>query len=155
MNAATCAIEIRQAVRTRITELGITYETVDEVAGFPARYTGKLLAEPPLRNLSLDSMFALLGAIALTPQLTHDEKRLEKLQKRMEWARRRREGPQYQPKVRSEATYRPIVITLNPDFLRQMGALGGAKRWAKVSKEKRSAMMRKLVKRRWDQRKSA
>ena len=56
-------------------------------------------------------MFALLGAIALTPQLTHDEKRLEKLQKRMEWARRRREGPQYQPGAcLLSARHEPLTI---------------------------------------------
>ena len=40
MNAATCAIEIRHRLRARASpELGITYETVDEVAGFPSRAT--------------------------------------------------------------------------------------------------------------------
>jgi hypothetical protein len=149
MNAATCAVEIRQAARTRITELGITYETVDEIAGFPARYTGKLLAEPPMRNLSLDSMFALLGAIALTPQLEHDEKRLEKLQKRMQWAQRRREGPQYKPRMLAAAKHKPVTIYFTTDFMAQLGAMGGVARAKKLTSARRKSIARKAALVRW------
>ena len=149
MNTATCAVEIRQAARTRITELGITYETVDEIAGFPARYTGKLLAEPPMRNLSLDSMFALLGAIALTPQLEHDEERLEKLQKRMQWARRRREGPQYKPRMHSAAVHKPIIINLSPSFFAEIGRSGGRNSRKNLGKRERKRLARKAAMVRW------
>jgi hypothetical protein len=51
--------------RQRIFELGISYETVDALAGFPCRYTSKLMCGA--RTMSGHSMFTLLGALALTP----------------------------------------------------------------------------------------
>lgn len=97
-NVVTHSAELRRLARNRIVELGITYATVDELAGFPQRYTSKLLCDPPLHKLTADTMFALLGALALLPRLEPDDITLAKLRQRSEWIPRRRNGPQYVPR---------------------------------------------------------
>ena len=50
------------ALRRRIVELGTSMESVDEVAGLPARYTSKLLSRNNKTSLGQTSMGPILGA---------------------------------------------------------------------------------------------
>lgn len=97
-NVVTHCAELRRLARTRIDELGITYASVDELAGFPDRYTSRLLCEPPMRKLTVNSMFALFGALALFPSFESDDATLARLRQRPDWIPRRRNGPQYVPR---------------------------------------------------------
>jgi hypothetical protein len=91
--------EILQAIREHIAELDITFESVDEIAGFPARYTSKLLCTPPIKTMSVHTMFALLGAIGLRIAPAADSAALEKLRRHSQWATHRYRGPQYRMKM--------------------------------------------------------
>lgn len=51
--------------RQRIDELGITYTTVDEICGFPDRYTAILLSGG--KRMSGWSLFTLARGLALLP----------------------------------------------------------------------------------------
>jgi hypothetical protein len=53
------------AFRARVAELGISYETLDELAGYRARYSSKVLAEEPQRHLGVMAFDAMLGALVL------------------------------------------------------------------------------------------
>ena len=92
----TTAAELRQLLRDRVAELGITYATVDQLAGFPDRYVSRLLCEPPARNITIPTLITLLETLAL--KFTSDDVTLGKLRRRRDWVRRRREGPQYLPR---------------------------------------------------------
>lgn len=67
------------AFRARIVELGTHMEAVDEVAGLPTRYTGKLLdlsikdVNQRSTNLGRDSLCPLLGALGLKLVIMEDE----------------------------------------------------------------------------------
>jgi hypothetical protein len=53
--------------RLRIEQLGISYETLDEICGFPTRYTSKPLAGA--KTCSVYSLFTIARALALSPSL--------------------------------------------------------------------------------------
>jgi hypothetical protein len=86
-----------ELIRQRIDELGISYETVDIIAGFSPRYTSKLLCNPPIRGLTVYSLFSFLGAIALAPTFQPDDAQLERLRRHSQWRLRQCKGPQYRP----------------------------------------------------------
>jgi hypothetical protein len=94
--AVNHAADLRRLIRKRIVELGITYSTVDSVAGLPSRYCSKLLCEPPLRNLTVPTLILLFGALGL--RLASDEATVAKLRQRHDWMPRRLDGPQYMPR---------------------------------------------------------
>jgi hypothetical protein len=88
--------ELLQVIRGRIRELGVPYATIDAIAGFSDRYTSKIMRGE--KRLTMTTMFALLGTIALYPRMEADEARLSALRKRGDWIARRRTGPQYMPR---------------------------------------------------------
>ena len=90
--------DLLKVIRLRLAELNIPYDTVAEVSGVSKSSIEKVLAIPPKKNLSVFSMFSLLGALALLPKIEHDGKQLAALQRRSQWARVKREGPQYRPR---------------------------------------------------------
>ena len=53
--------QLLKVVRARIVELGIPYDTVDEIAGFPLRYTAKLLNPASKKIMSVYSMLFAPG----------------------------------------------------------------------------------------------
>jgi hypothetical protein len=144
---ASCARDVCQAARARIAELDITYDSVDELAGFPARFTGKLLAEPPMRGLTVATMFALLGALALDPVIEPNNERLEKLRRRTEWMQTRRAGPQYRIKMHDGVKHEPIVIRLTPQHMAYIGTLGN--RSPKRTQAMRRRIARTAARARW------
>jgi hypothetical protein len=77
--------------RQRIVELNITYATVDQICGFPDRYTAILLSGG--RRMSVWSFFTLTRALALLPQFAHDPAQLERLRDRSSWTPRRTRPP--------------------------------------------------------------
>ena len=57
--------DLRAILRARFHELGVSFETVDNVAGLPARYTSKVLGLQPTRNFGQISLDALLPTAAI------------------------------------------------------------------------------------------
>jgi hypothetical protein len=72
------------ALRRRCDELNVTFEQVDEVAGFCDRYTSKLLAPSarPIRKFGHVSLGVLLGALGLKLQLIEDPVALARVKDR-------------------------------------------------------------------------
>ena len=149
MNGPTCAREFRDFCRARIRELGITYETVDEIAGFGVRGTTKYLAEPPLRKMSIDAMFQLLGAIALVQDLKPDDNRLKRLRNFNNWQQAKRVGPQYAAGMRPVAKHRAIKYATTVARMRFLGVLGNAARKKKLNPQRRRKIAKHAAKVRW------
>jgi hypothetical protein len=91
--------DLLKVVRLRIAELDVTYDTLAEVSGVSKSNLEKILANPPKKNMSVFSMFSLLGALALLPKIEHDGAQLAALQQRSQWQHVKRGGPQYRPRV--------------------------------------------------------
>jgi hypothetical protein len=80
--------DLVQAVRARRDELGITHETIDEIAGLPSGYCSKLLAPEPMKGLGPISIPAILGALGVALVLVEDTAQVERVSPR--WTKRKR-----------------------------------------------------------------
>ena len=81
-------------MRERREELDVSLERLDELAGLPARYSAKLLAPKPIKNLGPMSFAALLGGLALgivEITIIEDVEQAAKIGHR--WSKRRRRPP--------------------------------------------------------------
>lgn len=79
-------------------ELNISFEVLDELAGLPARYSSKLLAPRPLKNVGPMALGALLGALALgIAEVVIVEDPAQAARIRHRWTKRTRHGPRRKP----------------------------------------------------------
>lgn len=129
--------------RARIGSLGISYDTVDEICGFPARYTAKLLCED--KTMSVFSFFTLARALCLLPSFAHDETQLAELQKHPQWLKYRRTATQFRGHPNGAIKFQNYR-----DFYRQIGRKGAKVRHARAAaiRELRE-MKRKAALARW------
>jgi predicted membrane protein len=93
LRAATHYAAVLDVIRSRIIELELAYPTVDVLAGFTDTYTSKLLCNPPLKRMSVDSLFSILGALALVPKFESDQDRLQRLRQHRDWQKRKKRRP--------------------------------------------------------------
>jgi predicted membrane protein len=93
LRAATHYAAVLDVIRNRIIELELAYPTVDVLAGFTDTYTSKLLCNPPLKRMSVDSLFSILGALALVPKFESDQERLQRLRRHRDWQKRKKRRP--------------------------------------------------------------
>jgi hypothetical protein len=98
--------------RDRIVELGITYATVDEICGFPDRYTAILLSGG--KRMSVWSFFTLTRALALLPMFGHDAPQLERLKHRSSWTPRRTRPPAQRRPGGGRKRKRPDLTAIAP-----------------------------------------
>ena len=75
-----------EVFRARIRELGITYETVDELAGLPQNYTSKIMCS--MKMPGKIALEALCGALAIGFVPVVDEDQAARLKDR--WIPRKR-----------------------------------------------------------------
>jgi hypothetical protein len=80
--------DLLDALRERRDEVGITFETMDHVAGFPAGYSAKLLAPVAIKNLGWMSLGAALGSLGIALIVVEDEEQIRRVAKR--WVQRER-----------------------------------------------------------------
>lgn len=147
--SATCAREVIEAARARIVELNLSYESVDELAGFTTRYVSKIMSGK--RTLTLPTMFALLGALALEPVLTPNARRVAVLQGFSAWKAVQRRGRQYRPRAMRNDVPHPVKkIEFSPDYMRFLATLGHkSPKWTKA---KRRRQARQAAVARWARR---
>jgi phytoene dehydrogenase-like protein len=80
--------DLVSALRQRCDDLGLTFDTLDEVCGFCDRYTAKLLAPyrrasaRPLRSFGGMSLGAILGGLGLKIVLVEDRAALARVRGR-------------------------------------------------------------------------
>ena len=139
------ADDLRAMFRARIVSLGITFETTDTIAGLPAGYTAKLLGPTPLRRFGAISIEALLGATGIKLLAVEDAEALARVKGRHVQRERR---------LSQRAERNGFVRTIDNDFMRKIGALGGFKtaqtRHACASAKRAvSEMKRRAAFRRW------
>jgi hypothetical protein len=87
--------ELLAAHRARRDELGLTHETIDELAGWAGGYAGKVLAPEPIKNLGWQSLGLLHGVFGTMLIMVEDPEQIRRVESR--WIRRER--PQTSAKI--------------------------------------------------------
>jgi hypothetical protein len=83
--------ELVAAFRACRDERQLTHETIDAIAGWPQGYCGKLMCDPPIKNLGWSSLGLGLGAFGKMLLMVDDEEQIRRVQSR--WTRRERPAP--------------------------------------------------------------
>lgn len=99
------------AIRARQDELDLSCETIDELAGFPARYTAKLLAPTPMRGISHMSLTAILGVLGIGLVVVEDTGQRQKIEGR--WQPRKRVTKRKLPGALLETGSEPMLQSTN------------------------------------------
>ncbi|WP_213737069.1 hypothetical protein [Bradyrhizobium sp. dw_411] len=99
------------AIRARRDELNISNETIDEIAGLPARYTSKLLSPIPVRGISHMSLTAILGALGIGLVVVEDTGQREKVAGR--WQPRKRAPNRKLSGALLEPAIQPMLSSTN------------------------------------------
>lgn len=128
--------ELLDAIRARRDELNISHETIDNIAGFQAGYTSKLLCDPPMKNPGPMSLGALLGALGMALMPVSDPDSIAKVEKR--WQKRKR------PQKLLTALVSALALpkqpkNKDPEYMRMIGMKGaskGGKRRLKTMKKR-------------------
>jgi hypothetical protein len=132
--------ELIAALRERLRELGITYETLDTAALLPDGYASKILCEHPVRRMGALSMWSILGTLGYEIALVHNPDLLARFRDKLVT---REHPPQAHGKRR-------LTISLTRAFLRKIGRKGGKARAAAARKRKRlSDLNRRKALKRW------
>ena len=118
--------ELLDAIRARLNELQITYDTLDAVALLPERYTSKLLCQPPLKHAGALTLWSILGTLGFDISLVpHDIP--AHIRERLIVRKRPPQASGRPP---------PVKYTLTHQFLKKIGRLGAAKSHAVASKKR-------------------
>ena len=131
------------AFRRRIAELGITYESLDALAGWTESYASKLLASEPAKGLGPMSFDAILGAMAVKLVMVDDPEARTRIETRRAFIKRK-----IAP-MRNPVPHEHVVRRDTHEFMRQMGIASGIARRQNMPLRKRVAGARKAAKARW------
>ena len=131
--------ELLAAIRARLIELNVTYETLDAAAVLPERYSSKLLCSPPIKHMGPAMLWNVLGTLGLKVSLvatdvpTYMRERLTP----------REHAPQPVGKRR-------LTVSFTRAWMRKIGSKGGKARAAIASKKRRlSRINRRNALKRW------
>jgi hypothetical protein len=80
--------QLLEALRARRDELQLTHERIDDIAGWPSGYCGKLMANPPIRNLGWLSLNLALDALGVGLILVENPAQITRVKSR--WIPRER-----------------------------------------------------------------
>lgn len=144
--------ELIEALKQRARELNIAYGTIDEVAGLPDRYTSKLFAPTPIKNLGPMSFGAVLGALGVTVVLVEDQEQCRRVSGR--WTKRKRTASipaSITCEVPMELPVTPEIgqLLTNAQFMKSIARLGGIGRSKRLSPRARSRIAKRAARARW------
>jgi hypothetical protein len=80
--------ELLAALRARRDELQLTHERIDDISGLPSGYFGKLMTQPPIKNLGWLSFGLCLDALGVALVMVENIEQRKLVEKR--WVRRLR-----------------------------------------------------------------
>lgn len=115
-------------------QVGISYATFDAIAGWAPTFGSKILAEPPMRQVGLDSLFVALQSVALKITVHHDPEQYEIIKNRLKGRDATRVHPGGKQKRK--------LMEISPDFMRLISAMGNQARSQKLSPERRQEIAR-------------
>jgi hypothetical protein len=130
--------EFMQAIRNRVTALGIHGTRFDNLAGWPEGYLSKLVCAHPVRRVGIQSMGILLSTIGVKGLLVEDPRGTERL---------RRLQPRNLSYVRTMPASAGMILTAR--MLKRIRRLGGQARMARLTPKERSKLAKKAAAARW------
>jgi hypothetical protein len=125
------------ALRARAEELRISRETIDQVAGLPSGYSGKILGIKQVRRLNLISLGPVLGALGIKLVMVEDAAALRDFGGRS--------NKRHENRVRNNV----VNIFRNRSEFSAMGKIGGKNSRKYMDKKTASELGRKAIKARW------
>ena len=125
------------ALRARAEELRISRETIDQVAGLPSGYSGKILGIKQVRRLNLISLGPVLGALGIKLVIVEDAAALREFGGRS--------NKRHENRVRNTVVY----FFRNRKEFSEMGKKGGPNSRKYMDKKTASELGRKAIKARW------
>lgn len=129
------------AVRARLLELGISYATLDELAGWTDSYATKLLGEEPIKYFGPMSFDAVLGSIGVDVAFIHNEAKVQRLRAHRNFVPRKR-APNRVP-IGGKQEY--IVRRVTRENMRQISLLAAEARRLKISPARRKKIAQKAA----------
>jgi hypothetical protein len=136
-----------EQLRERAAAVGLSFAMIDDIAGLAESGTAKYLSALRVKNLGLQTFFAITEAMGIRAIFIEDPQLLAQVRPR--WARRQEEKAH-----RSTKRLGPITIArVLPDIAREMGRRGGAKR-RELPAEVRRELARAAALARWRGRRS-
>jgi hypothetical protein len=117
------------ALRARANALDVSRGTIDEVAGLPSGYAGKLLALVPSKTLGRVSLGPVLGALGVMLVLVEDAAALDRVRDRLVKRRWQRTGGGATHWRQEQVRTRALVL------LREWAVAGGKQRFAGMTPE--------------------
>lgn len=129
------------ALRARMTEIGVTNETMDALTGLQSGYVGKLLGPSQIKRIGPVSMGLLMQGLAIKFVMIEDETLLEEMRER--WKMREKAKPLAKP-LSSNGS-----ISDFKGFLRRLGRKGGKARIKRMSRGERRRIAARGGKERW------
>jgi hypothetical protein len=88
-------VDLCNVLRARCDEFDISFQTLDEIAGFPAGLSGQILAPRCPRAMGRRSLAAILGALGIALVAVEDPEALSRVLPKMR--RRKPNGAHRQP----------------------------------------------------------
>lgn len=132
--------DLHAVLRARVAELGVTREALDEIAGLPRGYTGKILGHGQVKRVGPISLEPLLTALGLKLVAVDDEEAIAR----------------FGPVVEQHRTVRPRNFELGPEVERRARELmheravsGGRARASKLTPEQRRQQASAAARGRW------
>lgn len=133
---------LQRAMRARAEALGISRATLDALAGTHDGHAGKMLADPPKKNMGITSLGLLLQALCIKLVVVQDDEQMKKLGERLVHRDER------QVRLRNAVQSGTVILKFSRRYMQKLGRLSGAAR-NRLSKKKRKALTRAARRARW------
>jgi hypothetical protein len=133
------------AMRRRVSELNISHLRLDEIAGLPAGYSGKLLGPAQVKNFGPMSFIVMPKSLGLCLALVEDPAALARVSGRYVSPRRR--SAHYGNRAR--ALGKRILERVRPEIIREFCKRAGKLAQECRTPEQRSRLGRKAARARW------
>ncbi|WP_316176246.1 hypothetical protein [Bradyrhizobium sp. SZCCHNRI1073] len=127
---------LHDAFRDRVEDLNISRETLDELGGFTARYSAKLLCDPPMKWIGRETLPKMLKATGMAIVLVLDDDRFAPTKAKL--ANRKRT-------VRAVARIKRV----KGYFTKENAGFYSKNSWKHLPPAKRSRLARKAANARW------
>ena len=133
---------LHKALRERKAELEITFNTLDEVAGFTSGHASKLLAPRPLKNIGGTTLGLMLQGLGVQLIMEEDPEAMERISAKLTKSK-------LPPVVLAVKNGRGRTRLVSKRFMRKIAPSGGRARMEKMTAKQRSAHGKRAIRMRW------
>lgn len=133
--------ELIEAIRRRAVERGVSHNQLDELAGLPTGYCGKVLGPSQVKKLGPLSMSVMLQALGLALVVVEDPVSLARVADR--------HGGRDADQARAANHSSPAGKAMMSRVFKHFAKLGGRARMRKMTKAQRSDHGRRAINARW------